>query len=198
MKKVLLFLLAIVSTSAFAEGAVVESNDFPENDLMQANYVYKNAAVFDNMGVYDGTVNANANYEDTIYTCTPGYYLPADTEGCVQCPADNYCGGGTYTFNANEAQGIDPCDTGLFAPAGSGYATQCGHILHIGDNIVYLRSSKKTTPSLHVKIGNDVFYGNMTTTPTYMSDGVEHYFHAKWGDNDYYVCDDTTYIPPTE
>ena len=42
-------------------------------------------------------------------------------------------------------------------------AADCGHILHLGDSKLYLRSTRKTTPSLNVKIGDSTFYGNMST-----------------------------------
>ena len=58
------------------------------------------------------------------YTCNAGYYLPADGIECVQCPANNYCVGGTYTFNKTTTQGISgQCATGYSAPAGSSSCT---------------------------------------------------------------------------
>ena len=59
------------------------------------------------------------------YTCNSGYYLPANHEGCVACPASGYtCNGGTFYFNENFSQGItyvwpitnnvtDGCDDGM-------------------------------------------------------------------------------------
>ena len=35
-------------------------------------------------------------------------------------------------------------------------------ILHVGDKIIYLRSARRTTPSLMVKYADKLFYGNMS------------------------------------
>ena len=130
-----------------------------------------------------------AVYEPNSYACNPGYYLPADAIACVQCPLNNACVGGTYTFNERISQGIQSCASGTFSPTGSSVCYP--HILHVGDSNVYLKSTKQTTPSLNIRIGNDVFYANMTTVRTRMNKDSSHYFHVQWDNNDYYVCDDT-------
>ena len=137
----------------------------------------------------------SAFYEPNSHTCNPGYYLPAGIDACTLCPAGSACVGGTYSFNENVSQGIVACEGG-FSPAGS--AVCCQHILHVGDDIVYLRDNKLTTPSLNIQIGNDIFYANMTTTPTYMNKDSTHYLHILYEGDDYYVCDDTTYVTPSE
>ena len=35
-----------------------------------------------------------ALYEINKYDCAVGYYLPANTDGCVECPENSYCVGG--------------------------------------------------------------------------------------------------------
>ena len=47
--------------------------------------------------------------------------------------------------------------------AGADEAGDCGRILNVGTDKVYLRSTKKTTPSLNIKIGDQTYYGNMST-----------------------------------
>ena len=47
-----------------------------------------------------------AVYEINTYTCDPGYFLPANTEGCRACPSGYTCSGGTFTFNEHMYQGI--------------------------------------------------------------------------------------------
>lgn len=62
------------------------------------------------------------------------------------------------------------CASGLFSPAGSDEAADCGHILHFGNNQVYLRSARKTSPSFYVSVGGTEFYGNLKcfgTPPTF-------------------------------
>ncbi|MBR3510782.1 MAG: hypothetical protein IKN73_01840 [Alphaproteobacteria bacterium] len=123
------------------------------------------------------------------HTCAPGYYLPANVDSCTICPAGNKCVGGTYSFNETDNQGIVSCND-YFAPIGS---TNCyQHILHIGNDVVYLSSTKHTTPSLNVAYGNNVFYANMTTTQTVMTAGSQHYFKTVYNGMVYYICDDTS------
>ena len=134
----------------------------------------------------------NGIYTPNVHVCEHGYYLPANTDGCTICPTDNICSGGTYTFNETTDQGIVPCTTPTpYAPTGS---TVCyPHILHVDDGLVYLRSTKLTSPSLHIRIEDDVFYANMTPIPTRMNKDSVRYFHSQWDDNHFYICDDTTY-----
>jgi hypothetical protein len=129
-------------------------------------------------------------YEPNIHTCTPGYYLPANVDECVPCTQNNKCVGGTYTFNETITQGIEQCANNTFAPTGSSVCYP--HILHVGNDIVYMKSTKTTTPSLNTKINNDYFYANMTTIPTYMSKDSTHYLKTIYNDQIYYICDDTT------
>ena len=133
----------------------------------------------------------NAVFTINSYDCAPGYYLVADAEECTICPAGSYCVGGTYTFNETTTQGIEPCPDGTISMAG---APACyPHILHIGEDIVYLKSTKLTTPSLNVGMDDGVFYANMTTTPTRMNNATDHYLKIEYDGMLYYVCDDSTY-----
>jgi len=116
-------------------------------------------------------------YTPNQYTCSPGYYVPANHDGCVICPADSYCPGGTYTFNKTETQGINTCANGLHTPAGMWESDQCGRILHIGE-----------------KVGNDIFYGNMTTADVPMSATATQKLKVKLGDTIYSVYDDTVNV----
>ncbi len=131
-------------------------------------------------------------YEPNEHNCAPGYYLPANIDECTICPQNNKCIGGTYSFNETNDQGIEQCANPTpFAPAGS---TICyPHVLHIDNDVVYLKSTKLTTPSLNVGMDDGIFYANMTTTPTLMNAATEHFLKIEYGGMIYYVCDDTTY-----
>ncbi len=132
----------------------------------------------------------NGFFSPNVHNCNPGYYLPANVDSCTICPQNSYCTGGTYTFNETTNQGIEQCTNGN-APAGSSICY--GHILHIGDDMVYLKSTKLTTPSLNVGMDDGIFYANMTTTPTPMNAGTERYLKIEYDGTVYYVCDDSTY-----
>mgnify|MGYP002868430282 FL=1 len=125
------------------------------------------------------------------YICNSGYYLPANSVQCTICPANSYCVGGSYTFDENTPQGIVSCTSGLYAPVGMWESAQCGRILHIGDNVVYLRSVKKTSPSLHVKVEDTIFYGNMTTSDVVMNSGTDKKLKLQYDGQTYSVYDDT-------
>lgn len=69
--------------------------------------------------------------------------------------------------------------------AGADEAADCGRILHIGDDTVYLRNTKKTTPSLNVQIGDTKYYGDMTSGTT------KGKLRVKSGTTTYSVHDDS-------
>lgn len=134
-------------------------------------------------------------------SCNNGYYLPANSNVCAKCLANNYCPSGTYTFDQTNNQGINSCSNGLVAPVGMWESAQCGRILRIGQKYVYLRSTKKTTTSLNVDIDNDGvpdFFGNMGTIPVPMNadfsnlqDGNKLMVNINGSNDVYYIYDDT-------
>jgi hypothetical protein len=153
-----------------------------------------------------GTVQYMTGYEGTGTTtwngkvscveypsqlCSPGEYLPNTASVCQPCTENSYCTGGTFTVNTAGAQGIDMCPNDWYSPAGMSSVDQCGRILHIGDNVVYLRSAKKTTPSLHIKVGDDVFYGNATTLDVPVHAGVERKLKVRYNNTTYSIYDDS-------
>jgi uncharacterized repeat protein (TIGR02543 family) len=99
---------------------------------------------------------------------------------------------GTYGNIVLTANWIVACPENYFVP--NDHPEMCfPHRLHVGENMVFMKSDKLTTPSLNVRVGNDVFYANMTTDPTYMSSEYAHYMKTIYNNQVYYICDDTTY-----
>ena len=176
-----MFLIIVSSMHAFADDA---------NLIMNDTSIVGGCNIL-NLGAASGTVNLVPRFELATYVCDPGYYLPADAEGCIVCPMNSYCVGGAFQYNETTDQGISECPNSWYSPAGMHELASCGRILHIGDNVVYLRSVKKTTPALHVKVGDDIFYGNMTTTDVSMHSDTERKLKLQYGGQTYSVYDDT-------
>ena len=135
---------------------------------------------------------AGAGSENQCYlTTTSGNYVATENAPQTECAANGYCPGNISVYYGTTGGRI-ACPNNGFAPAGLSDAVCYPHVLHVGDSNVYLKSTKQTTPSLNIKIGNDVFYANMTTERTRMNKDSSHYLHVKTTDNiHYYVCDDT-------
>ena len=77
-----------------------------------------------------------------------GYWAPSSTISQGSVGSRNACASGLTTIGSG---------------AGADEAGDCGRVLNVGDEKIYLRSTKKTTPSLNISINGDVFYGNMST-----------------------------------
>ncbi len=72
-----------------------------------------------------GSLDLFPLWENDQVNCTAGQYLPIDSYSCTQCPANNWCPGGTFTTNQTTAQGINTCSAGLISDAGSSSSTAC-------------------------------------------------------------------------
>ena len=127
-------------------------------------------------------------------SCELGYYLPAGTTECALCPANSYCAGGEYEKSETADSGILPCDSGLISPTGMWQAEQCGHALHVGDSVLYLRQTKQTEHALHIQHGNDIFYGNATTADVPMNINTNHRLKVQHNNVIYSIHDDTIKI----
>ena len=124
-------------------------------------------------------------------SCNAGYYLPAGATECALCPANSYCAGGEYEKSETADSGILPCDSGLISPNGMWQAEQCGHALHIGDSVLYLRQTKQTEHALHIQSGDNIFYGNATTADVPMNTNTNHRLKVQHNNVIYSIYDDT-------
>ena len=107
--------------------------------------------------------------------CNGGYYNVAANGGATQPGGttlenlwNTACVNvGAGYWSAANALTRTACASGLTTigyGAGADEAGDCGRVMRFGDSKLYLRSTKKTTPSLNVKIGDKTFYGNMSTS----------------------------------
>ena len=119
--------------------------------------------------------------------CLPNYTISgtaaANHDTASDCKIS--CGGGSYIATANNTTCSDvgagywaaastvsqgsagvrnACDDGLTtigSGAGADEVGDCGRVLNVNGEKIYLRSERKTTPSLNVSINGTTFYGNM-------------------------------------
>ncbi|MBP9999614.1 MAG: InlB B-repeat-containing protein [Proteobacteria bacterium] len=142
---------------------------------------------------YTSGVGATAN--TGCYLTVDGGQVRDGTSGTTL----STCAAGTYKTSHNEYYGTSySCDTcpttNPYSPAGAADAGACGRKLHIGDNVMYLRSTQKTTPSLKFDFNKDGvadLFGNMSTSSKKMSSGVDKSFKVNYGGQVYYIHDDT-------
>jgi len=171
-------------------------------DMWAGTFSYTNLATTCPAGTvqfitgYEDYWDGHVSCVDENLVCGAGEYLPQHWYQCEKCPNNNYCSGGIYTYNGN-SQGATACPSGLYSPVGMWESAQCGRILHIGDEVVYLRSVKKTTPALHVDIDNDGvadFFGNVTTLDVPMHTGTDRKLKLQYNGVTYSVYDDTVNV----
>ena len=106
---------------------------------------------------YYSPVVPNAQYDEMWYM----NYSTVVNNLCMPVESGYWSGADSLTRTAC-ATGLVTCGAGLCANE----AGDCGRKLHAGDNVIYLRSQKRTgvSPLLHLKVGDKMFYGNMSTS----------------------------------
>jgi hypothetical protein len=135
-------------------------------------------------------VHSNSPADNTLSVCPcdGGYYMSSGT-----CTA---VGAGYWSADANDSR--NQCPSGLttigYGP-GANEANDCGRKLHIGNNVIYLRSNRKTEHTYNVKVGNATYYGNMTTADTNMNAATDKKLKVNFGNTTYSVYDDSVTLP---
>jgi len=146
----------------------------------------------------NGYTNSGPNASDHAYvssckaTCGAGQCVRTAGAACVNVGVGGWATGGVVAQGSTST--CNTCAAGLTTigyGAGANEANDCGHILHIGANRVYLRANRKTERTLNVKIGNDIFYGNMCPAEINMSDGINHSLKIQYNNTVYSVYDDS-------
>lgn len=171
---------------------------------------FRNASIADgNLTMYSCYVDASANtygvkgdgkgcwVEKPDLTCNGGYYNKTFNDStsvtqdftyktssdllanvCRDVESGYWSGADSLTRTAC-ATGLTTCGSGKCANE----AADCGRKLHAGDKLVHLRSAKRDAPALHVKIGNQTFYGMLGAV-------VANSLRVKNGSNTYSVIND--------
>ncbi len=169
-------------------------------DMFQGLYFTEiiTTATMNNVCAANFTTDNSAIYEANKHDCATGFYMPANMDGCIQCPENNYCAGGTYTFNETVTQGITQCpDSNPYAPVGMWTESQCGRKLHVGDDFLYVHQSpaNPTTHRLYVRVNETVYSANATPVSERpdlkMSANNQHSLHVKIDGIEYLIHDDS-------
>ena len=139
---------------------------------------------------YVGAHSVAQGSTSSVNSCLTNYTITgtAATNHDTASDCKISCGGGEYIATANDTSCEDvgagywaaastvsqgsagvrnACDAGLTtigSGAGADEAGDCGRVLNVNGEKIYLRSDKKTTPSLNVSISGKTFYGNMGTS----------------------------------
>lgn len=140
-----------------------------------------------------GSTAADHAYESSCKTtCSAGQCVATARAACANVGVGGWATGGVVSQGSTLA--CNACPTGLTTVGygtGADEADDCGRVLHLGENHMYLRGASKTNPSLHVKVGDTVFYGNMSTSLKNMSDNINKKLRLKYNDTTYSVYDDS-------
>ena len=168
--------------------------------------VYDSTPIICNTSEYKEAHRVYYGESSSCNRCLEGY--TSEEAGTDSSSCKIYCAGGSYLANVNDticsnvgigywaaesvvSQGEvgvrNPCSDGMTTigfGTGADEMWDCGRILHIGDNKIYLRSKSKTTPSLNVRIDGTTYYGNMSTD-------IKGNLRIKSGTTTYSVYDDS-------
>ena len=122
-------------------------------------------------------------------SCDGGYYNKSQYAATRSAVLSNACiavGAGYWSPTGELTR--SQCGTGLTTigyGAGADEAGDCGRILSYGNKTVYLRSVRKTTPSLNVWMDGRTYYGNAA------AGNVSGRIRVRRGDTTYSVYDDS-------
>ena len=61
--------------------------------------------------------------------------------------------------------------------------------LHVDNNIIQLSQTKTTDPALHVRVGDELWYGNMVRCTLPMNENTDKELKVKYNNTDYWVSD---------
>lgn len=146
----------------------------------------------------NGYQNTGDEFADHAYesscktTCTVGQCVATARAACANVGTTGWATGGIVSQGNTLACNVCPSGTSTCGyGACADEVTDCGHVLRVGENQLYLRSDRKTDRTLNVKIGDNIYYANMSPANLNMSNGVNKSFKIKIGNTIYSVYDDS-------
>ena len=116
-------------------------------------------------GIVGNTATEHDTVSDCMIYCGAGEYVAVAAGVCENVGAGYYGIGGIVpqgSISANRGQCVAPLTT-IGYGFGANEADDCGRKLHAGSEVIYLRSAPRTSPALNVRVGDDIFYGAMST-----------------------------------
>lgn len=67
-------------------------------------------------------------------------------------------------------------------------------VLHVDDDTIKLSQAKTTSPALHIRVDDEVWYGNMGKCPLPMNENTDKELKIKYNNTDYWVSDVDDYV----
>ena len=67
-------------------------------------------------------------------------------------------------------------------------------MLHVGDNTIKLSQTKTTSPALHIKVDDELWYGKMGGCQLPMNEDTDKELKIKYNDTEYWVSDVEDYV----
>ena len=128
-------------------------------------YAEKNQCMSCPSGYTDSQKSGAQSIKDCQIKCIGGTYISKSESQKCENVGEGYWIGENYT-NYGATGTKNACEAGMTTigyGAGADEADDCGRILHIGEEKVYLRQSPRTEPTLVVKYGEKKYYAHTTT-----------------------------------
>jgi hypothetical protein len=147
---------------------------------------------YDCPSLYPNSAEKSVDITACQISCAGGSYVKDAKQACVNVGNGNWSA--AHSVNYGSVSKLNTCSSGLTTigyGAGADEAGDCGRILHVDGEKLYLRSTEKTDVSLHVKIGNVVYFGNMVVGDRKISNGATKTLKIKHQGKVYSVYDDS-------
>ncbi len=134
----------------------------------------------------------HAHESSCITTCIGGQCVPVARAACANVGAGGWSSGGNVPQGNTLACNVCPSgEMTIGYGVGANESGDCGRVLHVGDSQLYLRSDRKTEHTLNFKIGDKIYYANMSTDNIGMSHGATKALKLRFNNTTYSAYDDS-------